>query len=98
MATTLLPIAGIFQIFDGLQVTSVGILRGVGDTRAPMVINLIGFWICGLGASVWLAYRAGYGAVGLWWGLVIGLVVVAVILVWRVRVAVHRPIARVLVE
>jgi MATE family multidrug resistance protein len=91
----LLPLAGIFQVFDGLQVVAVGILRGLGDTRAPMLINLVGFVVLGLGASLYLAYRTSLGPVGLWWGLVIGLAAVAIILLLRVRVALSRPLQRV---
>lgn len=94
-AATLLPIAGVFQVFDGLQVVSAGILRGLGDTRAPMLINLAGFAGVGLTASVLLAYHTSLGPVGLWWGLVLGLTVVAVVLMLRVRHAVRRPVARV---
>lgn len=94
-ATVLLPLAGIFQVFDGLQVVAVGILRGLGDTRAPMLINLVGFVVLGLGTSLVLAYRTSLGAVGLWWGLVIGLAAVAIILLLRVRVALRRPLRRV---
>lgn len=94
-AAVLLPLAGIFQVFDGLQVVAVGILRGLGDTRAPMVINLIGFVVLGLGTSLFLAYRTPLGAVGLWWGLVLGLAAVAIILLLRVRVALRRPLRRV---
>jgi MATE family multidrug resistance protein len=94
-AAALLPLAGIFQVFDGLQVVAVGILRGLGDTRAPMLINLVGFVVLGLGASLFLAYRTPLGAVGLWWGLVIGLAAVASILLLRVRIALRRPLLRV---
>lgn len=94
-AAILLPIAGVFQVFDGLQVVSIGILRGLGDTRAPMLINLVGFGVIGIGASLALAYRTSLGAVGLWWGLVIGLVVVATTLMLRVRVAIGRPLRRI---
>lgn len=94
-AATLLPIAGVFQVFDGLQVVSAGILRGLGDTRAPMLINLAGFVGVGLTASILLAYRTPLGPVGLWWGLVLGLFVVAAILMLRVRHAVRRPVMRV---
>ena len=52
----LLPIAGVFQVFDGLQVVSIGVLRGVGDTRAPVVLNVLGFWLLGLPVSVWLGF------------------------------------------
>ncbi len=94
-AATLLPIAGVFQVFDGLQVVGAGILRGLGDTRVPMLINLAGFVGIGLTSSFLLAYYTPLGPVGLWWGLVIGLVVVASILLLRVRHAVRRPVRRV---
>lgn len=94
-AATLLPLAGIFQVFDGIQVVAAGILRGLGDTKVPMLIGLVGFAVIGLGTSLLLAYRTPLGAVGLWWGLVIGLAVVAIVLLLRVRVAVRRPLRRV---
>ncbi len=98
MAILLLPIAGIFQVFDGIQVTSVGVLRGLGDTRTPMLVNLIGFGGFGLGGSIWLAHRTPLGAQGLWWGLVAGLAVVAIILLLRVRAMVRRPIHRLMAD
>ncbi len=94
-AATLLPIAGIFQICDGLQVVCVGLLRGLGDTRAPMLINLLGFGVLGIGTSLTLAFKTSLGAIGLWWGLVMGLTVVAAILLLRLRVALRRPLKRV---
>ncbi len=94
-AAVLLPIAGIFQVFDGVQVVCIGVLRGLGDTHAPMLINLAGFGVLGVGTSLWLAYRTSMGPVGLWWGLVVGLMVVAVVLVLRVRVSLRRPMRRV---
>lgn len=94
-AAVLLPLAGVFQVFDGLQVVSAGILRGLGDTRAPMIINLVGFVVIGLGMSLFLAFRTSLGAIGLWWGLVIGLAAVATILLLRVRVSLRRPLVRV---
>jgi MATE family multidrug resistance protein len=78
-----------------LQVVAVGVQRGLGDTRAPMLINLVGFVVLGLGTSLFLAYRTPLGAVGLWWGLVLGLAAVAIILLLRVRVALRRPLRRV---
>jgi MATE family multidrug resistance protein len=95
-ATVLLPIAGIFQVFDGLQVVAAGILRGLGDTTAPMLINLVGFVGIGISTSVYLAFRTSLGPVGLWWGLVLGLSSVALILLLRVRVSLKRPLRRVL--
>ena len=79
LAATLLPIAGTFQIFDGVQVVSIGILRGLGDTRAPFVIAVLGFWLLGFPVSLWLGFRTSLAAAGLWWGLVVGLVAVAVL-------------------
>lgn len=84
-AASLIRVAGIFQVFDGLQVVAVGVLRGVGDTRAPMIVNLVGFWCLGIPASLLFAFRFDMGAEGLWWGLVVGLLAVAVFLLLRVR-------------
>jgi MATE family multidrug resistance protein len=94
-AATLIPLAGVFQVFDGIQVVAAGILRGLGDTRVPMIIGVIGFAVVGLGSSLVLAYRTPLGAVGLWWGLVIGLATVALVLLVRVRIALGRPLTRV---
>ena len=85
VAAALIPLAGVFQVFDGLQVVSLGVLRGVGDTRGPMLINLVGFWLVGLPAGAWLCFGRGLGARGLWWGLVVGLATVSVVLAARVR-------------
>jgi multidrug resistance protein, MATE family len=85
IAAVLIPIAGVFQLFDGIQAVSAGVLRGLGDTRAPFLINLAGFWLCGLPLSVALAFRTPLRALGLWWGLVAGLAVVATLLALRVR-------------
>jgi MATE family multidrug resistance protein len=98
LAALLLPLAGVFQVFDGIQVTSIGILRGLGDTRAPMIIALLGYWVIGLPVSLWLGFRLGQGPVGLWWGLVIGLVVVALFLLARVRLRLRRPLRRVHID
>jgi len=84
VAALLLPIAGVFQIFDGLQAVAAGILRGTGDTRAPMVAMVVGFWLVGLPLSIWLGFGRGWGAAGLWWGLALGLAAVALLLLVRV--------------
>jgi MATE family multidrug resistance protein len=94
IAATLIPIAGVFQVFDGLQVVAAGILRGAGDTRAPLVVNLVGFWLIGMPISVYLGLRTPAGAEGLWWGLVAGLAAVAAFLLVRVRTRLKREIAR----
>jgi MATE family multidrug resistance protein len=94
IAAALIPIAGIFQIFDGTQVVSLGVLRGLGDTRVPVAVALVGFWCLGIPTSVWLGFRAGLGATGLWWGFVVGLGIVAAILFMRVQHMTLRPQAR----
>ena len=98
VAALLIPIAGVFQVFDGLQVVSAGVLRGAGDTRAPLVSNVLGFWLVGMPVSLWLGFKGGLGVVGLWWGFVAGLAVVAAFLVVRVRELLSRPVARISVE
>jgi MATE family multidrug resistance protein len=85
LAAALLPIAALFQVFDGIQVVALGVLRGVGDTRVPMLLNLLGFWLAGLPVGIVLAFRGGMGPQGLWWGLALGLALVAVLLVTRIR-------------
>ena len=82
-AVSFLRLAAVFQLFDGLQVTALGALRGLKDTRAPMLITLVSYWFVGLGAGVWLAFGRGLEGVGLWWGLVLGLAVASVALAAR---------------
>ncbi|HEY0351584.1 MAG TPA: MATE family efflux transporter, partial [Gemmatimonadales bacterium] len=98
VAATLIRIAGVFQIFDGLQVVGAGILRGLGDTRAPMLICLLGYWLLGIPLSGYLAFAVGLGPAGLWWGLVLGLVVVALLLLARVRVRLAGKQPRVVID
>jgi MATE family multidrug resistance protein len=98
LAATLIPIAGVFQVFDGIQAVAAGVLRGIGDTHAPAVINVVGFWLIGLPVSWALAFRMGGGAVGLWWGIVVGLAAVALILLGRVRVRLGRSMRRVIID
>jgi MATE family multidrug resistance protein len=86
---SLLFIAAVFQLFDGLQGVVTGTLRGLGDTRTPMVTNLAAHWLIGLPIGYWLCFSAGWGARGLWWGLSLGLIVAGVVLttVWARSVA-----------
>jgi multidrug resistance protein, MATE family len=83
MAVGLLGIAAVFQIFDGIQVSAAGALRGLKDTRIPMVIGFVSYWLIGLTAGVALGFGLGIGAKGLWWGLVLGLAAAAILLSWR---------------
>jgi MATE family multidrug resistance protein len=98
VAAALIPIAGVFQVFDGTQVVAIGVLRGAGDTRTPMAVAMLGYWLLGMPASLYLGFRAGAGAAGLWWGLVVGLAVVAVILLVRVRRRLGGELRRVVID
>jgi MATE family multidrug resistance protein len=98
LAVLLIPIAGLFQVFDGLQVVSSGVLRGVGDTRSPMVVSLLGFWLVGMPVSLMGAFWWGAGPMGLWWGLVAGLGAVAVFLLVRVGVRFGRDLRRIMID
>jgi MATE family multidrug resistance protein len=83
LAVRLLAIAAVFQVFDGVQVIAVGALRGYRDTAVPLLIGAFGYWGVGFAASWALAFPLGYGAAGLWWGLALGLAIVAVLLTIR---------------
>jgi MATE family multidrug resistance protein len=80
----LLMVAALFQLSDGVQVVTTGALRGTGDTRTPMVANLVGHWILSLPLGSSLCFALGYGVVGLWFGLAAGLSAVAggLLFVW----------------
>jgi MATE family multidrug resistance protein len=77
----LLVVAAVFQLFDGLQVVATGALRGAGNTRVPMLVNLVGYWAVGLPLGAYLCFRRGGGAVGMWVGLCLALVVIGIVLV-----------------
>jgi MATE family multidrug resistance protein len=77
----LLAVAALFAVFDGVQVTATGILRGIGDTRTPMAWNFVGHWLLGLPTGWLLCFHVGWGVVGLWLGLSLGLTIVAAMLV-----------------
>ena len=98
IAIVLIPLAGFFQVFDGMQVVCGGILRGLGDTHSPLLANILGFWVLGLPLGLWLGMRLGYGPAGLWWGLVAGLAVVGVGLLIRVQVRMRRAMRRVEID
>jgi len=98
VAAMLIPIAGVFQIFDGIQVVASGVLRGLGDTRAPMVANLLGYWLVGIPVSMYLGFGLRLGPPGLWWGLVLGLGLVGTSLLLRVRARLARRQVRVVID
>ncbi|GAB4381975.1 MAG: MATE family efflux transporter [Elainellaceae cyanobacterium] len=83
LAKSLLGVAAMFQIVDGIQVAAAGALRGLKDTRIPMVIGIFAYWGIGLTSGYTLGLLLGFGGVGLWWGLAIGLAIAAVVLTWR---------------
>ena len=78
----LLRIAAFFQLFDGLQIVATGALRGIGDTRSPMVCHFLGYWLIGLPVGAVLCFWQGYGAAGLWAGLSLGLILIGIALTW----------------
>lgn len=78
---SLLAIAALFQLFDGVQAVSTGLLRGLGDTRTAMVWHLIGHWAVGLPLGYFLCFSQGWGVPGLWTGLSTGLILVGFVLV-----------------
>ena len=79
----LLGVAAFFQLSDGLQAVAAGALRGAGDTRFPLAVNLVGHYLVGLPIGLLLAFGCGWGAAGLWWGLTAGLTIVALALMTR---------------
>lgn len=82
-AISLLGMAAMFQIFDGMQVLAAGALRGVKDTRVPMFIGFLGYWCIGLCSGYILGLRLNFGGIGLWLGLVIGLAFSGLLLTCR---------------
>jgi MATE family multidrug resistance protein len=87
--TTLLLAAGAaFQLFDGIQSVATGALRGAGDTRTPMLCHFTAYWVIGLPLGYWLCFHLGWGALGLWVGLSLALILIGIVLlaVWRRKV------------
>lgn len=79
-AVRFLGFAAVFQLVDGIQVAAGGALRGLKDTRVPMLLTLVAFWLVGLPVGLLAAFRLGIGANGLWYGLIAGLAVAAALL------------------
>jgi MATE family multidrug resistance protein len=81
---SLLQIAAMFQLFDGFQVVALGALRGLGDTRTPMLAHLAGYWIFGMPVSYALCFAYGWGARGIWAGLCLALILIgaSLLVVW----------------
>ncbi|MGC2584564.1 MAG: MATE family efflux transporter, partial [Acidobacteriaceae bacterium] len=79
----ILAIVAGFQIFDGIQTVSTGALRGLGETRFPMLMNFMGYWVLGLPLGALLCFEWKWGLSGLWTGLTLSLIVIAVWLCLR---------------
>src|SRR2546422_3519238 len=87
-AINLLAAGAAFQLFDGIQTVATGALRGAGDTRTPMVCHLAAYWFIGLPLGAWLCFWRGWGAIGLWVGLSLALILIGCVLlmVWQRKV------------
>ncbi len=81
--TGLLAVAALFQMVDAGQVMAMGLLRGLRDTRVPMVLAAVSYWVIGIPSGWFIGLYLGYGGMGVWGGLVIGLMVAAGSLMWR---------------
>jgi MATE family, multidrug efflux pump len=89
IGVSLLWIGAAFQLFDGTQAVATGVLRGLGDTRTPMLWNLAGHWLIGLPLGYTLCFVLGLGVIGLWWGLSTGLIIcgVALLITWTRKIS-----------
>jgi MATE family multidrug resistance protein len=83
LAVSFLKVAAAFQLVDGAQVIGAGMLRGLHDTRWPLIFALVGYWVVGLGIGAWLAFAADWQGVGIWVGLACGLAAVAALMLAR---------------
>jgi len=93
IASQLLVVAAIFQISDGVQVVGMGALRGIEDVKVPTIIAVIAYWVVGLPAGYLLGFRYGLGATGIWYGLLIGLSLAAVLLIFRFQHKTNRMLS-----
>jgi MATE family multidrug resistance protein len=83
LAVSFLNVAAAFQLVDGAQVIGAGMLRGLHDTRWPLLFALVGYWVVGLGIGIWLAFGRDWRGVGIWVGLASGLAAVAALMLVR---------------
>lgn len=98
VAVSLIPIAGVFQVFDGTQAVTSGVLRGTGDTRIPAILHMVAFWGVGIPLGATLGFLTPLRERGLWWGLTAGLAAAAILQTWRVVVRLRGDISRVEVD
>ncbi|MEK9969869.1 MAG: MATE family efflux transporter, partial [Ferrovibrio sp.] len=90
LAVTYLGMAALFQLVDGAQGVANGVLRGLKDTAVPMVITLVGYWLIGFPIAIWFGFFTPMHGIGVWIGLVAGLAVVALMLLWRFAIMTRR--------
>ena len=83
LAISFLKVAAAFQLVDGAQVIGAGMLRGLHDTKWPLLFALVGYWVIGLGIGAWLAFAADWQGLGIWVGLASGLAAVAALVLGR---------------
>jgi MATE family multidrug resistance protein len=83
LAVSFLQVAAAFQLVDGAQVIGAGMLRGLHDTRWPLIFALVGYWVVGLGVGAWLAFGRDWQGIGIWVGLAAGLAAVAALMLGR---------------
>ncbi|MEM1410738.1 MAG: MATE family efflux transporter [Pseudomonadota bacterium] len=97
LAVSLLGLAAIFQLPDGIQICMAGILRGYKDTFVPMLVNILSYWIVGLSLGYWLTFGRELGPAGMWWGMIAGLSVGATLLtarfLWRSNAEIRRNLS-----
>jgi len=83
MSASLLVIAALFQLSDGIQVVGLGALRGMADVRVPTLVTLVAYWVIGLPLGYVFAFVMGMQEVGIWYGLLIGLTITGIMLLYR---------------
>ncbi len=98
VAVALIPLAGWFQVFDGLQAVTGGVLRGTGDTRVPAILHLVAFWGLGVPLGAYLGFQTTLRERGLWIGLVVGLAAAALLQSWRAGNRLRGDIRRLTVD
>ena len=90
--------AGWFLLFDGVLIVAANAIRGLRDTRTPLWVSMTGYWVIGLGIGTWLCFPLGYGASGLWWGLILGPAIAIVLMFWRFHVRLRQAEQRLSTE
>ncbi|MEK6551985.1 MAG: MATE family efflux transporter, partial [Bacteroidota bacterium] len=84
--SVLLIVAGLFQLFDGLQATGIGILRGLTDVKIPLLISILSYWVVAIPISYLLGFVFNFGAAGIWVGLLLGLALLGITMLFRFNI------------